>query len=105
MYWGLFTYYVSREWEGGGGSQKVTITDVGGGGVLKGGYRKRFLSFIGPVSYNIWWENRRNGSFGPKNGPNGTNSSFLGLEIRHSGFRGGAEALPVIFWLSYLSKV
>ena len=25
------------------------------------------FSFIGPVGYNIWWENSRNGSFGPKN--------------------------------------
>ena len=22
-----------------------------------------------PIGYNIWWENRRNASFGPKNGP------------------------------------
>ena len=37
---------------------------------LKGGYRKIFFSsFIGPVGHNIWWEIRRNGSFGPKNGP------------------------------------
>ena len=26
-----------------------------------------FYSFIGPVGHNIWWENSRNGSFGPKN--------------------------------------
>ena len=36
---------------------------------LKGGYRKFFFSFIGPVGHNIWWENRQNGSFGPKNCP------------------------------------
>ena len=37
--------------------------------ILKGGYCKIFFSFIGPVGYNIWWENSRNGSFGPKTGP------------------------------------
>ena len=36
---------------------------------LKGGYRKKNYSFIGPLGHNIWWEKRRNGSFGPKNGP------------------------------------
>ena len=37
---------------------------------LKGGYRKfSSSSFIGPVGHNIWWENRRNGSFEPRNGP------------------------------------
>ena len=35
---------------------------------LKGGYRNFFYSFIGLVGHNIWWENSRNGSFGPKNG-------------------------------------
>ena len=34
---------------------------------LKGGYRDFFYSFIGPVGHSIWWENSRNGSFGPKN--------------------------------------
>ena len=28
-----------------------------------------FNSFIGPIGHNIWWENRRSGSFEPKNGP------------------------------------
>ena len=40
---------------------------------LKGGHRKIFEFFhrpIGPVGHNIWWENSRNGSFGPKKGPN-----------------------------------
>ena len=37
--------------------------------LLKGGYRNFFYSFIGPVGYNIWWENSQNGSFGPKKGP------------------------------------
>ena len=36
---------------------------------LKGGYRKFFYSFISPVGHNIWWENSRNGPFGPKNDP------------------------------------
>ena len=36
---------------------------------LKGGYRNFSFSFIGPVEHNVWWENSRNGSFGPKNGP------------------------------------
>ena len=31
------------------------------------GIAKYFYSFIGPVGHNIWWENSRNGSFGPKN--------------------------------------
>ena len=35
---------------------------------LKGGYRNFFHSFIGPVGHNIWWENSRNRSFGPKKG-------------------------------------
>ena len=48
---------------------------------LKGGYRNFFYSFIGPVGHDIWWENSRKGSFGPKKGPKIAN--FLGLEIRH----------------------
>ena len=36
---------------------------------LKGGYRKFVYSFIGPVGHNIWWENSRNASFGPKKCP------------------------------------
>ena len=37
--------------------------------ILKGGYRKIFYSFISLVGHNIWWENSRNGPFGPKNDP------------------------------------
>ena len=36
-----------------------------------------FYSFISPVGYNIWWENSRNKSFRPKNGPKMQISSFL----------------------------
>ena len=36
---------------------------------LKGGYRNFSFSFIGPVEHNVWWENSRNGSFGPKKCP------------------------------------
>ena len=35
--------------------------------ILFEGYRKRNYTFIGPVGHSIWWENSRNGSFGPKN--------------------------------------
>ena len=45
---------------------------------LKGGYRKFFYSFISPVGHNIWWENSRNGPFGPKN----ANLAFFGPWVK-----------------------
>ena len=45
---------------------------------LKGGYRKFFYSFISPIGHNIWWENSRNRSFGPKNDPKMQIWPFLG---------------------------
>ena len=36
---------------------------------LREGIAKFFYSFISPVGHNIWWENSRNGPFGPKNDP------------------------------------
>ena len=36
---------------------------------IKEDITKYLFTFIGPVGYNIWWENSRNGSFGPENGP------------------------------------
>ena len=46
--------------------------------ILKGGYRKIFYSFISLVGHNIWWENSRNGPFGPKNDPKRKFGLFLG---------------------------
>ena len=40
LFKGLFTYYVSRERGGGGGSQKMTIAD-------EGGYGQKLVSDIG----------------------------------------------------------
>ena len=42
------------------------------------GIAKYSYFFIGPVGYNIWWENSRNGSFGPKNDLKMQISPFLG---------------------------
>ena len=36
---------------------------------LTGGYQIFLNSFIGLVGHNVWWENRRNRSFGPIKGP------------------------------------
>ena len=55
---------------------------------LKGGHRNLFYSFIVPVGYNIWWENHRNGSFGPKNGPKIVKLAFFCLEIWNLGVGG-----------------
>ena len=44
--------------------------------LLNGGIAKLFYSFISPVGHNIWWENSRTGSFGPKSDPKCKFSSF-----------------------------
>ena len=45
------------------------------------GIAKYFSSFIDTVGHNIWWENSRNGSFGPKNDPKTQIWPFLRIWI------------------------
>ena len=74
--------------------------------ILREGIAKNFYSFISPVGHNIWWENSRNGPFGPKNDPKtqiwpflrsflgskfGTIPSGGGQNSMHHSFGGGPE--------------